>query len=138
MHTFSVLSLQLKKLRGHNKSAIDLSNVNPSCGHKEVRRSTGHIMVTTRYSDQQLCGSSSNGTDQYQNGLSNLLPPYREQPRSTRNVAAYPRTSVLSKKPEKLRPNHFDQQVQVSQGDQLHRNKKIEIPRSMVVEALSW
>ena len=26
---------------------------NPACGHKEVRRSTGHIMVTTRYSDQQ-------------------------------------------------------------------------------------
>ena len=29
-----------------------LSNANPACGHKEVRRSTGHIMVTTRYSDQ--------------------------------------------------------------------------------------
>ena len=26
---------------------------NPVRGHKEVRRSTGHIMVTTRYSDQQ-------------------------------------------------------------------------------------
>ena len=56
IHTFSVLSLQLKKLRRHNKSAIDLSNVNPACGHKEVPRS-GHIMVTTRYSDQQ--GSKS-------------------------------------------------------------------------------
>ena len=37
-------------------------------------------MVTTRYSDQRdpnrdkkLCGSTSNGTDQYQNGSSNLL-----------------------------------------------------------------
>ena len=57
IHTFSVLSLQLKKLRRHNKSAIDLSNANPACGHKNVRRSTGHIMVTTRYSDQQ--GSKS-------------------------------------------------------------------------------
>ena len=28
-------------------------NSNPARGHKEVRRSTGHIMVTTRYSDQQ-------------------------------------------------------------------------------------
>ena len=52
-------------------------------------------MVTTRYSDQRdpnrdkkLCGSTSNGTDQYQNGSSNLLTPYREQPRSTRNVVA--------------------------------------------------
>ena len=33
-------------------SHIDLSNANPACGHKEVRRSTGHIMVTTRYADQ--------------------------------------------------------------------------------------
>ena len=57
IHTFSVLSLRLKKLRRHNKSAIDLSNANPACGHKEVRRSTGHIIVTTRYSDQQ--GSKS-------------------------------------------------------------------------------
>ena len=44
-----MLSLQLKKLRRHNKSAIDLSNANPARGHKEVRRSTGHITVTARY-----------------------------------------------------------------------------------------
>ena len=30
-----------------------LSNVNPALGHKEVRRSTGHIMVTARYSNLQ-------------------------------------------------------------------------------------
>ena len=58
VHTFSVvLSLQLKKLRRRNESAIDLSNVNPARSHKEVRRSTGQIMVTTRYSDQH--GSKS-------------------------------------------------------------------------------
>ena len=36
---------------------MDLSNVNPSLarGHKEVRRSTGHIMVTTRYTNQRVC-----------------------------------------------------------------------------------
>ena len=34
-------------------SAIDLPNANPACRHKEVPRSTCHIMVTTRYSDQQ-------------------------------------------------------------------------------------
>ena len=44
IHTFSVLSLQLKKLRLHKKSVIDLSNANPARGHKDVRRSTGHIM----------------------------------------------------------------------------------------------
>ena len=56
---------------------------NPVRDHKEVPRSTGHIMVTTRYSDQQrsksrqkVCDSTNNGTDQYQNGSSNLLTPY--------------------------------------------------------------
>ena len=37
----------------HNVSAIDVLNANPARGHKEERRSTGHIMVTTRYSNQQ-------------------------------------------------------------------------------------
>ena len=45
IHIFRVLSLQLKKLRWHNQSAIDLSNANPLRGHKEVPRSTDHIMV---------------------------------------------------------------------------------------------
>ncbi|CAM9918724.1 unnamed protein product [Ascophyllum nodosum] len=35
-----------------NTSVIHLSNANPARGHKEVRRSTGHIMVTARYSNQ--------------------------------------------------------------------------------------
>ena len=48
IHTFSVLALQVKKLRVHNESAMDLLNINPARGHKEVRRLTGHIMVTTR------------------------------------------------------------------------------------------
>ena len=102
-----------------------LSNANPACGHKEVRRSTGHIMVTTRYSanrdpnrDKKLCGSTSNGTDQYQNGSSNLLTPYREQSRSTRNVVAYPRPAfsaktgnqpVLINKSKFLKATHFVQ-----------------------------
>ena len=104
IHTFSVLSLQLKKLRWHNKSAIDLSNANPACGHKEVRRSTGHIMVTTRYSDQQ--GSKSRQKvmrlyKRWHRPISKrfIKPPYsiREQPRSTRNVVAYPRPAFEQK-----------------------------------------
>ena len=43
----------MKKIRRHHKSAIDLSNANPTHGYKEVRTSTGHSMLTTRYSDQQ-------------------------------------------------------------------------------------
>ena len=42
-HTFTILSLQLKKLRRHNKSAVDLSNANPGRGHQELRQSTRHI-----------------------------------------------------------------------------------------------
>ena len=59
IHTFSVLSLQLKKQRQHNKSVIDrpIEKANPARGLEEVRRSTGYIMVTTRYSNQQ--GSKS-------------------------------------------------------------------------------
>ena len=146
IHTFSVLSLQLKKLRWHNKSAIDLSNANPACGHKEVRRSTGHIMVTTRYSDQQ--GSKSRQKvmrlyKQWHRPISKrfIKPPYsiREQPRSTRNVVAYPRPAFSAKNRKNYAPTSFDQQVQVSQGHTFCTEiRKIEIPRSMVVEALNW
>ena len=131
IHIISVMSLQLKKLRRHNKSAIDLSNANPACGHKEVRRSTGHIMVTIRYSDQQ--GSKSRQKlmplykqwhHQCQNGSSNLLAPYREQPRSTQNVAAYPRPAFSAKKRKNYAPTSFDQQVQVSRGHTLYRKNK--------------
>ena len=43
IYIFSILSLQLKRLRWHNKSAIDLPNAYPGRGHQELRRSTGHI-----------------------------------------------------------------------------------------------
>ena len=33
------------------KSAIDLSDANPTRSHKEVRRPTGNVVVTTRYSN---------------------------------------------------------------------------------------
>ena len=77
IHTFSVLSLQLKKttvtqqVRHRHVVVVVFFTLinrpqpypviyvvaNPVRGHKEVPRSTGHIMVTTRYSDQQ--GSKS-------------------------------------------------------------------------------
>ena len=39
-----------------------LINASSACGHKEVPRSTGHIVVTTRYSDQQGSKSRQNAT----------------------------------------------------------------------------
>ena len=70
-----------------------------------------------------------------------IKPPYsiREQPRSTRNVVAYPRPAFSAKKRKNYAPTSFDQQVQVSQGHTFCTEiRKIEIPRSMVVEALNW
>ena len=114
IHTFSVLSLQLKKLRGHNELAIDLLNAHPACGHKEVRRSTGHIMVTVRYSDQQ--GSQSRQKvmrlyNQWYRPISKrfIKPPYSIS-RATSIDSECCRLStinVLSKKTKKIRPNQF-------------------------------
>ena len=72
---------------------------NPVRGHKEVATSTGHIMVTTRYSDQQGSKSRQTFMRLYKrwHRLSNKtvhqtsFTPYREQPRLTRIVVAYPR-----------------------------------------------
>ena len=262
IHTFSVLSLQLKKLRWHNKSAIGLSNANPAAyGHKEVLKSTGHIMVTARYSDRQWSKSgqevmqsgtwsqrntkingshhhcdnallkptgiqiatkslpvsispeyrkligvktmslgtdysfycleccqhfvfynlnyelkrktvwcaahptksskvtqnvfsaiewlhedklvttrhfAKNGAYQCQNGSSNLLTPYREQPRSTRIVVGSPRPAFSATKRTIHAPISLDNQVQVFRATRHAEIRKIEVPRSMVGGGRSW
>ena len=131
--------------------ATEETTVTQQVSHRPIkcRRSTGHIMVTTRYSDQRdpnrdkkLCGSTSNGTDQYQNGSSNLLTPYREQPRSTRNVVAYPRPTFSAKKRKNygkitLQPVLINKS-KILKATHCTEIRKNEIPRSMVVEALSW
>ena len=82
-------------------------------------------MVTIRYSDRQgsksrqkLSDSTSNETDQSQNGSSNLLTQYREQPRSTRIAVAYPRPAFSATHRTNYAPTSFDQQVQ-SEGLEL-------------------
>ena len=77
--------------------------------------------------DKKLC------TDQYQNGSKNLLTPYREQLRSTRNVAAYPRPAFSAKKRKHYAPTSFDQQVQVSQGHYCTEIRKIEIVVVLII-----
>ena len=108
------VGLQLEKLRWNNKSAIDISNANPTCGHKEVRRSTGHIMVTTRYPDQQ--GSKSRQKlmrlyKQWHRPMPKRFtkPPYSisRAPSIDSNCCRLPMTSVLSNKTNKLRSNQF-------------------------------
>ena len=71
-----------------------------------------------------LCNSASNGTDQYQNSSSNLVTPYREQPRSTRIVViAYPLSAFSATEQTNYAPTSFDQ-VQVSQGHTSYKNKE--------------
>ena len=75
--------------------------------------------------DKKLCDSTSNDTDQYQNGSSNLLTPYISRATSIdSDCCRLPTTSVLSNKPDKYVPTSFDQQVQVSQGHTSYKNKK--------------
>ena len=51
--------------------------------------------------------------------------PYREQPRSTRIVVAYPRpASSATNRTNKYVPTSFDQQVQVSQGHTSYKSKE--------------
>ena len=125
---------------------INRSGLNPVRGHKEVPRSTGHIMVTTRYSDHQGSKLRQNVMrlyKQWHRPMSErfIKPPYsiyRAQPRSTRIVVAYPRPAFSATNRTNYVPTSFDQQIQVSQGHTSYKNKKIEIPRFMMVEALSW
>ena len=82
------------------------------------------IMLTTRYSDQQGSKSRQNVIRLYKQKMHrplskrfiNLLTPYREQPRSTRIVVAYPRPAFSAIKRTNYASISFDQQVQVSQG----------------------
>ena len=118
---------------------------NPVRGHKEViPRSTGHIiMVTTRYSDQQGSKSRQKVMRLYKRWhrpitkrfIKTSFTPYREQPRSTRIVVAYPRPAFSATN----RTDTF-QSVLINIISKFlkatHRTKirKFEIPRSMVVE----
>ena len=72
---------------------------------------------------QVMRHSTSNGTDQCQNGSSNLLTPCGEQSRSTRIVVAYPRPAFSATKRTYHDPISFYQQAQVSQGHNARKKK---------------
>ena len=97
-------------------------------GDNPLLRPTGIQIATKSYAALQAMAPTNIKTDQY-----------REQPQSTRNVVAYPRPAFSAKNRKNYAPTSFDQQVQVSQGHTFCTEiRKIEIPRSMVVEALNW
>ena len=146
IHTSSVLSLKLKKettVTQHSHRPIKCQSrlwpqrgtkVNGSHhGDNPLLRPTGIQIATKRYATLQAMAPTNNKTVHQTS-----LTPYREQPRSTRIVVAYPRPAFSA-------PNRTDtfQPVLINNSKFLkatHRTKirKIEIPRSMVVEALSW
>ena len=103
-------------------------------GDNPLLRPTGIHIATKSYATLQAMAPTNNKTVNQTS-----FTPYREQPRSTQIVVAYPRPAFSATN----RTNTFQpvliQQFQVSQGH-THRTKirKNEIPRSMVVKALSW
>ena len=102
-------------------------------GDNPLLRPTGIQIATKRYATLQAMAPTNNKTVHQ----TSFTPYYREQPRSTRIVFAYPRPAFSATN----RTNTF-QPVLINNSKFLkatHRTKirKIEIPRSMVVEALS-
>ena len=102
-------------------------------GDNPLLRPTGIQIATKSYATLQAMAPTINKTVHQ----TSFTPYYREQPRSTRIVFAYPRPAFLATN----RTNTF-QPVLINNSKFLkatHRTKirKIEIPRSMVVEALS-
>ena len=102
-------------------------------GDNPLLRPTGIQIATKSYATLQAMTPTNNKRVNQTSFTS-----YREQPRSTRIVVAYPRPAFSATN----RTNTF-QPVLINNSKFLkatHRTKirKFEIPRSMVVEALSW
>ena len=102
-------------------------------GDNPLLRPTGIQITTKNYATLQAMAPTNNKTVHQTS-----FTPYREQPRSTRIVIAYPLPAFSATN----RTNTFHP-VLINNSKFIkatHRTKigKIEIPRSTVVEALSW
>ena len=103
-------------------------------GDNPLLKPTGIQIATKSYATLQAMAPTNSKTVHQTS-----FTPYREQPRSTRIVAAYPRPAFSATN----RTTNTFQPVLINNSKFLkatHRTKirKNEIPRSMVVEALSW
>ena len=108
-------------------------NGSPHHGDNPLLRPTWIQIATKSYATLQAMAPTTSKTVHQTS-----FTPYREQPRSTRIVVAYPRSAFSATN----RTNTFHP-VLINNSKFLkatHRTKirKIGIPRSMVVEALSW
>ena len=87
-------------------------------GDNSLLRPTGIQIATKRYATLQAMTPISKRF---------IKPPYsiyREQPRSTRIVVAYPRPAFSATNRTNYVPTSFDQQVQVSQSHTSYKNKE--------------
>ena len=116
--------------------------------HKEVPRSTGHIMVTTRYSDQQGSKSRQNVVRLYKRWhrpiTKRFIKPLLLHIESSldrlgRIVVAYPRPAFSAINwTNTFQPVLINNYFKFLKATDRTKIRKTEIPRSMVVEALSW
>ena len=103
-------------------------------GDNPLLKPTGIQIATKSYATLQAMAPTNNKTVNQTS-----FTPFREQPRSTRIVVAYPRPAFsATNRTNSFQPvliNNFSKFLKAT-----HRTKirKIEIPRSMVVKALSW
>ena len=102
-------------------------------GDNPLLKPTGIQIATKRYATLQAMAPTKNNTVHQTS-----FTPYRQQPRSTRIVVAYPRSTFSATNrtnafhPVLINNSKF---LKVTHGTKI---RKIEIPRSVVVEALSW
>ena len=105
-------------------------------GDNPLLRPTGIQIATKSYASLQAMAPTNIKT------VHQTSTPYREQPRSTRNAVAYPRPTFSAK----TRKNYGTITLQpvliikskILKATHCTEIRKNEIPRSMVVEALSW
>ena len=88
-------------------------------GDNPLLRQTGIQIATKSYATLQAMAPTNSKTVHQTS-----FTPYREQPRSTRIVVAYPRPAFSATKSDKHVPTSFDQQFQVSQGYTSYKNKE--------------
>ena len=97
-------------------------------GNNPLLRPTGIQIATKSYATLQAMAPTNSKTVHRTS-----FTPYREQPRSTRIVVAYPRPAFSATN----RTNTFQPVLKFLKATHRTKIRKIEIPRSMVVEALS-
>ena len=90
--------------------------------NKVLKRDSKRFCCCWRLTERQVMRYLTlNGSNRYQNGSSNFLTPYREQPQLTRIVVSSPRPLFSAAKRTYHAPIRIDQQTHNSQGHASYR-----------------